>query len=50
MENNKVFLECDCKVNAGWLEIKDHDYEIDCHNCGRVYIIKSTGETVLKTK
>jgi hypothetical protein len=50
MEGNKVFLECECKINAGSLDIKDYDYEIDCNNCGRVYIIKSNGETVLKTK
>ena len=50
MEDNKVFVECDCEENAGWLEIKDHDYEIDCNNCGRVYLIKSSGEVIHITK
>lgn len=46
---NEVFVECECKKNAGWLEIKENDYEIDCNNCGRIYTIKNNGEIVLKS-
>ena len=43
---NKVFVECGCRNNAGWLDIEEKDYEIDCNNCGRVYRIKSNGEYI----
>ena len=50
INNNQVFIECECKKNGGWLDVKDNDYNIDCSNCGRVYTIKSNGQVISKSK
>lgn len=39
-----IEVVCKCEKNGGWMYIKDEDYKVTCHGCGREYIVTTTGQ------